>query len=176
MDFELMTLGFLLSGPKTGYRMQEIAGKMMLDYNLGLNQIYPTLRKLEERGFVKKEVVVQMGRPNKNVYTVTETGREYFHQRITAPHQPVDYVLDFLVRVMFFRHLNPAEAVTEFEKEIASLQEQIDDLLAMEERVRERADRNGQFCYRTALFLLTMLRDWYGEELTRRKGELIPKD
>ncbi|HOK07490.1 MAG TPA: PadR family transcriptional regulator [Syntrophales bacterium] len=169
MDFELMTLGYLLSGPKTGYRMQEIAGKMMLNYNLSLNQVYPTLRKLEEKGFVKKEVVIQTGRPNKNVYTITEAGKEHFLHRITAPPVPFDYVLPFLVRVLFFRHLTQEQIINEFEKEICSLQEQIDDLEAMEERVEEKADRDGKFAYRTALHLLVTLRDWYREELGRRK-------
>ncbi len=176
MDFELVTLGYLLSGPKTGYRMQEIAGKMMLNYNLSMNLIYPTLRKLEEKGFVKKEVVIQTGRPNKNVYSITETGRKYFLQRITAPPQPFDYVLDFLVRVLFFRHLAREQIIAEFQKEICSLQEQIDDLAAMEETVKKKADRDGEFAYRTAVYLLTTLRDWYAAELERRKAEGLERE
>jgi len=171
-----VTLGYLLSGPKTGYRMQEIAGKMMLNYNLSMNQIYPTLRKLEEKGFVKKEVVIQTGRPNKNVYSITETGRKYFLQRITAPPQPFDYVLDFLVRVLFFRHLAREQIIAEFQKEICSLQEQIDDLAAMEETVKKKADRDGEFAYRTAVYLLTTLRDWYAAELERRKAEGLERE
>ncbi|MCX7817511.1 MAG: PadR family transcriptional regulator [Syntrophales bacterium] len=175
MDFELITLGYLMSGPKTGYRMQEIAGKMMLNYNLSFNQVYPTLRKLEEKGLVKKEVVIQTGRPNKNVYTITEAGRDYFSQRITAPPEPFDYILPFLVRVLFFRHLNKEQVIKEFEKEICSLQEQIDDLEAMEPRVEEKADRDGKFAYRTALHLLITLRDWYRAELEKRKEEYPQK-
>ncbi|MFB3926333.1 MAG: PadR family transcriptional regulator [Syntrophales bacterium] len=176
MDFELMTLGYLLSGPKTGYRMQEIAGKMMLNYNISLNQIYPTLRKFEERGFVKKEVVIQTGRPNKNVYSITEAGREYFIQRITAPPQPFDYVLDFLVRVLFFRHLTREQVIIEFKKEICSLQEQIDNLEAMEKTVKEKADKDGEFSYRTAIHLLRSLRDWYAGELERREKQNTSKE
>jgi DNA-binding PadR family transcriptional regulator len=169
MDFELVTLGFLYSSPKTGYRMQEIAGKMMLNFNVSLNQVYPTLRKLEEKGIVKKETVIQTARPNKNVYSITEAGREYFSQRITGPHDPFDYILDFLVRVTFFRFLAREQVVKEFEKEINSLQEQIDDLEMMETNVNEKADEYGQFCYRTALHLLQTLRDCYTTELDGKK-------
>jgi DNA-binding PadR family transcriptional regulator len=101
MDFEILTLGFLKSSPKTGYRMQEIAGKMALDFNISMNQVYPVLRKLEEKALVKKETVIQTGRPNKNVYSITDEGQEYFSRRLTAPHEPFDFVLDFLVRVLF---------------------------------------------------------------------------
>jgi DNA-binding PadR family transcriptional regulator len=169
MDFELLTLGFLNSSAKTGYRMQEIAGKMMLNFNISMNQVYPTLRKFEEKGFVKKEIVVQTGRPNKNVYAITETGRDYFLQRITEPHEPFDYVLDFLVRVLFFRFLSKEQVFKEFEEEINSLQEQIDNLETMEGRVTEKADEYGEFCYRTALHSLRTLRDCYTNELNRKK-------
>jgi DNA-binding PadR family transcriptional regulator len=169
MDFELLTLGFLNSSPKTGYRMQEIAGKMMLNFNISMNQVYPTLRKFEEKGIVKKETVIQTARPNKNIYSITEAGRDYFFQRITGPHEPFDYVLDFLVRVIFFRFLSEEQVVKEFEKEINSLQEQIDDLEMMEEKVNEKADEYGQFCYRTALHLLRTLRDSYAGVLNHKK-------
>jgi DNA-binding PadR family transcriptional regulator len=171
MDFELLTLGFLNSSPKTGYRMQQIAGNMMLNFSISMNQIYPTLRKFEEQGFVKKETVVQEGRPNKNVYAITETGREYFLKRITAPHEPFDYVLDFLVRVLFFRFLSREQVFKEFEEEINSLQEQIDNLETMEDTVNARADRYGEFCYRTALQMLRTLRGCYIAEQDRMKTE-----
>jgi DNA-binding PadR family transcriptional regulator len=176
MDVELMTLGFLMSGPKTGYRMQNIAGRLTLNYNLSLNQIYPVLRKLEEAGFVEKETVIQTGRPNKNVYSLSTAGRDHFTKRITAPAKPFDYVLEFLVRVLFFRFLDREAIVGEFDKEICSLQEQIDDLEAMAETVREKADRDGAFCYQTAIHLLRTLRDWYAEEMERRKQQYFSKD
>lgn len=169
MDVELVTLGFLMAGPKTGYRMQNIAGKLMLNYNLSLNQVYPALRKFEEAGFVKKEVVIQTGRPNKNVYSLTDQGRDYFLKRITAPHEPFDYVLDFLVRVLFFRFIEKTNIFNEFEKEINSLQEQLEGLELMEETVEHNADENGKFCYRTAIHLLQTLIDWYAKELERRR-------
>jgi DNA-binding PadR family transcriptional regulator len=175
MDFELLTLGFLNSSSKTGYRMQEIAGKMMLNFNISMNQIYPTLRKFEEKGFVKKEIVIQTARPNKNIYTITAAGRDYFLQRITAPHEPFDYVLDFLVRVLFFRFLSEEQVVKEYEEEINSLQEQIDDLETMEIRVNEKADEYGKFSYRTALHLLRTLRGCYVEELDHKKNNNLEK-
>jgi len=169
MDVELMTLGFLMAGPKTGYRMQNIAGKLMLNYNLSLNQVYPVLRKFEEAGFVQKETVVQTGRPNKNVYSLTPSGRECFMKRITAPPRPLDYVLEFLVRVLFFRFLEQKDVVQGFEKEIASLQGQLEELLAMEKTVVSKADANGEFCYRTAVHLLETMIRWYTQELEKRK-------
>ena len=84
MDVELMTLGFLLSGPKSGYRLKAICGKMMMFYNVTLNQIYPTLRKLEEAGHVSKKIVIQTGRPNKHLYSITPRGKNYFLEKLST--------------------------------------------------------------------------------------------
>jgi hypothetical protein len=48
-------------------------------------------------------------------------------------------VLDFLVRILFFRHLTREQVITEFQKETCSLQEQIDDLAAMEETLKKNS-------------------------------------
>jgi DNA-binding PadR family transcriptional regulator len=39
-------------------------------------QIYRELRKMKAAGLVRDEHVVQHGRPNKNLWTITDTGRE----------------------------------------------------------------------------------------------------
>lgn len=173
MDVELMALGFLMSGRKSGYRMRNIAGKLMLNYNLSLNQVYPILRKFEEANLVKKEVVIQTDRPNKNVFSLTDAGRDYFIKKITASPKPFDYVLDFLVRVLFFRFIDQKNVNNEFVKEITSLQEQLDDLETMEKTVMEKADENGEFSYRTAVHLLRTLIEWYSRESERRQKSSI---
>jgi DNA-binding PadR family transcriptional regulator len=48
-------------------------------------QIYRTLRTMEADGWVSATVVVQQGRPDKNVYTVSEAGRAELARWIAAP-------------------------------------------------------------------------------------------
>jgi DNA-binding PadR family transcriptional regulator len=48
-------------------------------------QIYRTLRVMESDGWVHVAVVEQQGRPNKKVYTVSETGREELTRWISEP-------------------------------------------------------------------------------------------
>ena len=172
MDVELMTLGFLNSGPKTGYKLNQIFGNLMLYYAISLNQIYPVLRNLEGRGLIKKQVVFQEGKPNKNLYTITESGQQLLEEKLTSQPQPLDYHLPFLVRVLFFRFLNKEQAYEEFGKEIESLKEQKDTLETMAETVAERADCNGSFAYQTAIHLLESLIKWYEAEWQRRSEKL----
>ena len=40
--------------------------------------IYPTLRQLENEGKIKKEVVMQEGKPNKKMYFITDEGVKNF--------------------------------------------------------------------------------------------------
>jgi DNA-binding PadR family transcriptional regulator len=48
-------------------------------------QIYRTLRAMEDDGWVSAELVVQRGRPDKKVYTVSDTGRAELARWIAAP-------------------------------------------------------------------------------------------
>ncbi len=170
MDSDHMILGFLMSGPKSGYKIKHITGKLMMAYNLSLNQIYPALRKLEAADLVKKEVVFQTGKPNKHVYSVTDKGREVFLKSLSAPPTPIDYELDFLTRVFFFRFLPQDKVAEQFEHEIGSLEEQLEDLEHMKDDAAQFGDENGQFVYQTIVKLIQMLRDTYTAELERRKA------
>ena len=101
MDVELMILGFLMSGPKTGYRLKAISGKMIMFYNITLNKIYPVLRKLEACGLITKEVVFQTGKPNKHLYSLTSEGKTYFIEKLQAPSVPMELGTPFFIRSFF---------------------------------------------------------------------------
>ncbi len=169
MDTGMVILGFLMSGPKTGYKIRHITGKLMMAYNLSLNQIYPALRKLETAGLVKKEIVFQTGKPNKHVYTITEEGREIFRKSLTRPPIPVDYELDFLTRIFFFRFLAKEEVIKQFEQEISSLEEQLEDLEQIKMDSEFEGDEDGRFIFSTIVSMIETLRDRYAAELERRR-------
>ncbi|MDO9514681.1 MAG: PadR family transcriptional regulator [Syntrophales bacterium] len=169
METGMMILGFLMSGPKTGYKMKNITGKMMIAYNLSLNQIYPALRKLETANLVKKEVVFQTGKPNKHMYTITEEGKELFKQSLIAPPDPIDYDLDFLVKLFFFRFLDKKNVIRQFEQEIISLDEQLEDFEQVQPVVEHEGTEDGRFIYSTIVSFMQLLRDRYSDELEKRK-------
>src|ERR1700734_3008137 len=51
-------------------------------------QIYRTLRTMEDDGWVSATVVAQRGRPDKKVYNVSEAGRAELARWIAAPLGP----------------------------------------------------------------------------------------
>ena len=170
MDTEQVILGLLMSGPKSGYKIKTITGKLMMAYNLSLNQIYPALRKLETGGLVQKDVVYQTGKPNLHVYSLTMPGRERFFESINAPPIPIDYQLDFLTRAFFFRFLSPDIVVRQFEQEIGSLDEQLAELEQLRGEVEKSSDENGDFIFTTIVEMIRTLREHYSRELVKRKG------
>ena len=169
MDTDQMLLGLLMSGPKSGYKIKNITGRLMMAYNLSLNQIYPALRKLEAADFVCKEIVFQTGKPNKHVYSITEKGKQELMKALTSPPVPVDYQLDFFVRAFFFRFLSAGQVLEQFEKEIGSLEEQLEDLNEIKDYAEHSGDENGQFIHKTIVKMIEMLRDEYQKELDRRR-------
>jgi len=170
METDQVILGLLMSGPKSGYKIKNITGKLMMAYNLSLNQIYPALRKLEAANLVKKDVVFQTGKPNMHVYALTESGRENFFKSLSAPPVPIDYQLDFLTRAFFFRFLPKDEVVRQFEQEISSLDEQLEDLEQIRAEVNERGEEDGLFIFSTIVEMIRMLKNRYADELARRTG------
>jgi DNA-binding PadR family transcriptional regulator len=170
METDQVILGLLMSGPKSGYKIKNITGKLMMAYNLSLNQIYPALRKREAANLVKKDVVFQTGKPNMHVYALTESGRENFFKSLSAPPVPIDYQLDFLTRAFFFRFLPKEEVVRQFEQEISSLDEQLEDLEQIRAEVNERGEEDGLFIFSTIVEMIRMLKNRYADELARRTG------
>lgn len=170
METDQVILGLLMSGPKSGYKIKNITGKLMMAYNLSLNQIYPALRKLEAANLVKKDVVFQTGKPNMHVYALTESGRENFFKSLSAPPVPIDYQLDFLTRAFFFRFLPKDEVVRQFEQEISSLDEQLEDLEQIRAEVNERGEEDGLFIFSAIVEMIRMLKNRYADELARRTG------
>lgn len=70
-------LGLLNYHDMTGYEIMEVfRDSLQFFWNAQTSQIYRELQGLEQKGWVTKTVVPQMGKPDKNVYSVNESGRE----------------------------------------------------------------------------------------------------
>ena len=62
-------------------------------------QIYRELSRLRDRGHIQGREVVQSGKPNKLVYTLTSEGRAAFKQWAARPSSPPSIKDDLLVRL-----------------------------------------------------------------------------
>ena len=70
-------LGLLNYGDMSGYEIRE-AFKNSLNYfwTAQTSQIYRELCVLEKKGWITKQTVEQIGKPNKNICSITDEGRK----------------------------------------------------------------------------------------------------
>jgi DNA-binding PadR family transcriptional regulator len=93
-------LVLLTERPMTGYELAKT-----FDSSIGFfwradhQQIYRELARLRDRGHVQGREVVQSGKPNKLVYTLTSEGRAALRHWATRPSSPSSIKDDLLVRL-----------------------------------------------------------------------------
>lgn len=110
MNFKSVLLGFLTIREMSGYEM-----KALIDESVGFffgatyGSIYPAVRDLEVDGFVEKTIIIQHDRPNKNVYRITQAGRDYLKDQLRTPPAPDNFRSEFLIRLFFGRHIQPTQ-------------------------------------------------------------------
>jgi DNA-binding PadR family transcriptional regulator len=93
-------LACLTEHPMTGYELAKT-----FDSSIGFfwkadhQQIYRELSKLRDRGHIQGREVVQSGKPNKLVYTLTAEGRAALRHWAARPSSPPSIKDDLLVRL-----------------------------------------------------------------------------
>ena len=86
MSLRYALLGFLGLDSMTGYEIKKnLDQSTQLFWHAGLNQIYPTLKKLEIDGLVTARAEAQDGKPDKRTYSITPAGREALEQWLAEP-------------------------------------------------------------------------------------------
>jgi DNA-binding PadR family transcriptional regulator len=93
-------LACLTERPMTGYELAKT-----FDSSIGFfwkadhQQIYRELSRLRDRGHIQGREVVQSGKPNKMVYTLTPEGRAALRHWAARPSSPASIKDDLLVRL-----------------------------------------------------------------------------
>lgn len=143
MDVKTIILGFLNDGEMSGYDIKQFfSNSIGFFYDASFGAIYPALRKLEEEGLVTKQEIIQSGKPNKILYSITESGKEMFQTEMMTPIQPPIVRSDMLVKLFFAGKRTPEEQEKLF---YACLQHQ-KDLLAHTAKSRAKlADGMDEF-------------------------------
>jgi DNA-binding PadR family transcriptional regulator len=103
MSLEFSLLGFLDQGPKTGYELKKILDEStQFFWHAELSQIYPALKRLEQRGAVAAEVQPQEGKPDKKIYSITPQGREELVAWLSDPLDQAPEIKNVVLLKLFF--------------------------------------------------------------------------
>jgi len=97
-SIDLVLLGFLAKKPSSAYDL----AKHLTRYDLGgfvrlsTPAVYKNLKNLEQKGFLSSEEIRTGEMPEKTVYSVNQTGREYFYSLAEElTRERVRYQFDF---------------------------------------------------------------------------------
>ncbi|MDW7618012.1 PadR family transcriptional regulator [Peribacillus simplex] len=133
MNIQNVILGFLSEEPMSGYdikRKMEVTVAHFFDASFGA--IYPALRRMEKDGYVKKEVIQQEGKPNKNLYVITSKGQEEFQQYMESPINPTIMRSDFFIRLFFGKFTKKENILQWMENEKEHVKRDLESLLEVQ--------------------------------------------
>ena len=121
-------LACLTEHPMTGYELAKtFESSIGFFWKTDHQQIYRELSRLRDRGHIQGREVVQSGKPNKLVYTLTSEGRAAFRHWAARPSTPASIKDDLLVRLYALGSVDIAPLRT--------------DLMARLEHHRDRYER-----------------------------------
>jgi PadR family transcriptional regulator, phenolic acid-responsive transcriptional regulator len=113
MSLKFALLGLLVERPKYGYEIKrEFEGAIGNVWSVSYGQLYPTLRRLSEQGWLSKKTEPGKKAAEKNIYSITEKGRRKLDEWLLKPLRSTYRVKDeFTLRFLFFSKLDPASVL-----------------------------------------------------------------
>ena len=144
MSLDHAILGFLNYQPFSGYDLKKIFDTTVRHFwPADQSQIYRTLGRLTEEGFVKMETVEQTSRPDRKVYHITPAGRRELTDWLVGP-PPLDPTRSSaLVQVFFAGQLSDGELLSKFESFAAMIGGILKLFDSLPDEIDEYADKVG---------------------------------
>lgn len=104
MYLELVVLALLVEKPRYGYEIKKyIEQRYDSVTEVNTNTIYPILRKFVDKGFTQKETIIEEGKPNRIVYTITAKGRKETVNKLRNFPDSILYEFDeCMIRLVYF--------------------------------------------------------------------------
>ena len=154
-SLELALLGLIAEyHPRSGYDLVRAFRLSMAHYwHAHAGQIYPTLDRMENDGWIAGREVIQSGRPNKRVYSITAEGRRVLLDWLASPYEPLKMKNPPLLRTRFLGHLGADGAREKLAEQRAAMAAYLEELRGYERGFAERGgphrDVNQMFVYFT---------------------------
>ncbi|OAB40354.1 PadR family transcriptional regulator [Paenibacillus antarcticus] len=103
MNSQDVILGMLMKESLTGYEIKQLLENVFSNFfSSSYGTIYPTLTRMEKEELITKEMVLQDGKPNKNVLNITDKGRACFNAYLQGPLEGDSIKKsDFMMRLYF---------------------------------------------------------------------------
>lgn len=129
-------LGLLSLGPMSGYDLKQLSAWSVGHFwREGYGQIYPTLRQLEKERLVARKTQRQKGKPDRNVYSITQAGQERLKQWLELSAAPEVPRNELLLKLFFGQWVPTATSIRQVEEHRSLWQQQISEYAAIRKRL-----------------------------------------
>ncbi|MEH2304448.1 PadR family transcriptional regulator [Nostoc sp.] len=157
-------LAALVEASCSGYDLaKRFDGSVGFFWSASHQQIYRELSKLEDQEWISSETILQAGRPDKRLYSVTDLGQQHLKEWITQPCEPTPIKDDLLVKI-FAGHIVPNEIIlAELEHHQKAHLEKLSTYRDLEQRYfkdLQKLPEAAKFQYLTLLNGITYETNW----------------
>ena len=140
---DLIVLGMLKKEPMSAYDIQKLVEYRNISkwVKISTPSIYKKAIQLEEKGFIKADMVKEGKMPEKAVYSLTKTGEKEFERLMTdISAKPIHIFLDFNAVIVNLDSLPPESqksCIDNIEQNINTLKSYLEENFRIKENVPE---------------------------------------
>ena len=180
-SLELALLGLIAATPRIcGYDISRIFDLSMRHFwHAHPGQIYPTLARMEREGWIGSRELIQRGRPNKRLFTITPAGRETLERWLESPYEKLKLKHAPLLKTLYLGHLDADRALAKFAEQRAGCLAYLEELHGIQRDFFARGDYGSEhrmFSYFTLRYGIGFMEqtvrwcDWAMAEIERNRS------
>ena len=138
---DLIVLGMLQKESLSAYDIQKLVEYRNISkwVKISTPSIYKKVIQLEEKGFIKSNIVKEGKMPEKSIYSLTTSGKKEFEKlMIEIAAKPISIFLDFNAVIVNINNLSPANrraCIENIENNVKILRKYIEDNIAIKEKI-----------------------------------------
>lgn len=155
-------LGVLTIAPMSGYDIKKyIETSIGYFWNENYGHLYPILKRLESEGAVTKEKETKESGPDRNIYTITQKGKDKLLDWLSEPPKCTPTRNEMLFKLFFGRLISTDENISRIKKEKEKKMQSLDNLRETEKCLRKTIQEDKTKSKRLKYQLLTVLKGIY---------------
>lgn len=132
-------LGLLQQGPRHGYELQVALNALTGElWDIKPAQVYSTLDRLSEQGFVREQAATQLGGPQRRPFELTDRGLEELRSWFSMPVQQAHERDEFFLKLMLAITSGVQAPLSVLHTQRASLYRDLHELLAQRQDAAAR--------------------------------------
>lgn len=145
MSLRFALLGLLAVEPASGYDLKRAINRSTyFIWNATGPQIYTTLHKLREDGFITSQALAQRGKPDKQIHTISKPGRAALEAFVSEPIRAAVTRDEVLLRIFFGNFATPQAMRRELEAYLDRIREERSSMEATEARITAHPGRKHE--------------------------------